>query len=116
MDTSHWLLLDLAALIAAPILFAVAVIIASWRSVKQRTLFSAVTVLSFYGLGSLVYSIVRGIYEAANASESMYMLPAFRAFTITAVFVAAIGFPMAWRLRNAFLAPNNSPKSTADVA
>lgn len=115
MDTSHGLLLALAALTAAPILFAIAVIIASWRSVNQRALFSAVTLLSFYGLGSIVYAIVREIYEAANASSSAYMLPAFRAFAVTAVFVAAIGFPIAWRLRNAFLAPDHSSRSTTDA-
>ena len=106
MDTSKWLLLVLAALAAAPILFAIAAVIASWRSIKHRALFSAITLLTFYGLGSLVFSMVQGIYQAVNASDTMYLSPMFRVLSITAVLVAVLGFPIVWRLRRALRAPN----------
>lgn len=101
MDITHRLLLELIALAAAPILFAIVAVVVSWRSLTHHLVFSAVVFLSFSGLWSIVYSVILLMYESANASNKMYIVPAFNALAVTAIVVAGVGFPIIWLLRNA---------------
>jgi hypothetical protein len=115
MDTQDMMLLQIAILAGAPIIFGLLTIAVAWRTISHRLLYSCVAMLVFLGLSSVFYSGVHEIYMASGASEAIYFGNLIKMLLVTAALVAAVGFPVLWRLHNVLRASRGSADSAESM-
>jgi hypothetical protein len=112
MATQDLMMLQIAILAGAPIIFGLLAIAVAWRTISHRLLYSCVAMLVFLGLSSLFYTGVHEIYKSSMSNEVIYFSGLIKILLVTAGLVAATGFPVLWRLRDAL----RVSRSTADSA
>jgi hypothetical protein len=97
MDTVHWQLLELIALLGAPFVFAFLATAFAWRDIAHRFLFLVVSVLVFAGLSALALPVATELFNPSGGGSAIYPSPQFNALVAHAVVVALLGFPvMRW--------------------
>ena len=100
MDLIHMYLLEIIFMAALPLLLGVGISIYAWRSVRHRVLFSIICIITFSGLGSIAYPIAVRLLNPSMDGPLTFPSAGFNVLAATAVCAAAIGFPIALRLRN----------------
>lgn len=92
MNTSDWLLLEIAAVIIAPV---VTIVIASLflvRHVRHKVFFLLITFLSVSGLTSIIFPVAMDMFNPSGDGPMTFPSANFNGLAATGIAVVAIGF------------------------
>ena len=92
-------LLESIALAAAPLLFAAAASVATWRNMPHRLLFFIVSVLALFGIAASVHPFVFDYMWPDRLSPVTKVPNIIPIHAVIAVLTAVLGFPLLWWLR-----------------
>ena len=100
MNASQWGLLEMIAMLGAPVIFSAAATATFWRSINHRALFSVFALLSMWGLASLIFPIAQDLVNPSGAGSAVFPGAQFNVLVAYVAGVALCGLPLLLWLRN----------------
>jgi len=94
MNTSDWLLLEIAAVISAPVVLIVMASLFLVRHVRHKTFFILITFLSVSGLVSIISPIAMDVFNPGMDGPMTFPSANFNGLAATGISVVVIGLAL----------------------